>query len=148
MPTSAEKQPLTALPRTKSTPDDQVMTEDVGQSKRTAVHFLEKRPKFEKSRSYKPPSQLSMSKHQPPEKLSDPPTLPLSAKPAMLQDIDDGFGDDGDEDSDGYDGVPKTEEVPMVAPIEASDEPDKMEITLDRASRHSTDPEVLDVPLT
>ena len=62
-------------------------------------------------------------------------------KPANEQDSDD-FARADSEDSDDYDGVPRTEEIPMVIPVSSVDDCDKMEVTLEEHSVEN------DLPLT
>ena len=77
----------------------------------------------------------------------EPPKLDLSlCKPANEQDEDEDFqraeSNDSDED---YDGVPDTEEVPMIVQVVPDTPKDKMEITLEQNS-NSIEQEMLDLP--
>ena len=79
---------------------------------RNAVSFKE-RPKMTKTKSFKTKSLKVLS----PDKAS--PTLDLKTKPALEVDDEDDFGPRAEsDDSDDYDGVPRTEEVPMITTTE------------------------------
>ena len=115
------------------------MGESLPNPRKAPVQFNE-RPKLSKTKSFKP------NKMQRPS----PPKLDFRlCKPANEQDDDDddfrrAEDDDSDED---YDGVPRTEEIPMIEVVPAEPN-DKMEVTT-LSNHNSVEHDVLnDLPQT
>lgn len=114
------------------------MTDSLPIPKKAPVTFCE-RPKLSKTKSFKPNKIEKMS----------PPRLDLGlCKPANEQDEDEDFSRAEDDDSDeDYDGVPCTEEIPLVEviPVETSD---RMEMTMEQNSNSVEHENLNDLPQT
>ena len=120
------------------TKQDSCMGESLPRPKmRNAVSFVD-RPKMSKTKSLRPSKANKTSALFPSEQVEH-------SMPANNQDDED-FDRAESDDSDDYDGVPQTEEIPQIAPVQPLDR-DKMEITLDRTS-NSNEPDIQELPIT
>ena len=127
-----------------------LMSESLPKPKRNAVSFVvdnNERPKLSKAKSFRPSKMKNELSHM----ISSP--TKITSKPANNQDEEeDEFARADSDDSDDYDGLPPTEEVPMICPVVPLDRDkiDKMDITLERNSRSSNidQNEINDLPIT
>ena len=119
--------------------EDAAMVDTLPQAKqRNAVSFVD-RPKLSKTKSLRP-----VKKESSPV-ASGGVKIKLNLGNAMDED-DDFARAESDDSEDDYDGVPRTEEIPLLPGVMPLDR-DKMEITLERHSSSSAQ-EMLDVPIT
>ena len=101
---------------------------------RNAVSFNEK-PKFKKTKSIGPNKQ-----QRSPEQLAS-----KQSNDQEQFDVDDDDFPNASDDSDEYDGLPKTEEIPYLNEVKQN----KIEIVLDRNPANCQDNDILDdVPMT